>query len=176
MKLLKTYIRLVDRLSHTVGRLVSVLMPAMVVVLAFEVVARYVFKRPTIWVYDLAIFMFGYIGLLAGAYVLKNRQHVNVDILYDRFSPRQKAISDSLTGLLFFFLVVKPMVRWSGRELREAMVETQKIEAPGGEALEELEDLRRKGGPREKAALLAEKEPDLSIDVIRAWLHENANA
>ena len=112
MKFLKTYIRLVDRLSHTVGRLVSVLMPAMVVVLAFEVVARYVFKRPTIWVYDLAIFMFGYIGLLAGAYVLKNRQHVNVDILYDRFSPRQKAISDSLTGLLFFFLIVL-VIRYS---------------------------------------------------------------
>ncbi|MBW1711537.1 MAG: TRAP transporter small permease subunit [Deltaproteobacteria bacterium] len=106
MKLLKMYIRLVDRLSQAVGLMVSVLMPAMVVVLAYEVIARYVFKNPTIWVYDLAIFMFGYIGLLAGAYVLKNRQHVNVDILYDRFSPRQKAISESLTGILFFFLIV----------------------------------------------------------------------
>jgi TRAP-type mannitol/chloroaromatic compound transport system permease small subunit len=112
MKLLKLFIRLVDRLSQGVGLLVSVLMPAMVLVLAYEVIARYVFKNPTIWVYDLAIFMFGYVGLLAGAYALKNRQHVNVDILYDRFSARQKAISESLTGILFFFLIVL-MIKYS---------------------------------------------------------------
>lgn len=30
-------------------------MPAMVVVIAFEVVARYLFSAPTIWAYDTAL-------------------------------------------------------------------------------------------------------------------------
>ena len=105
MKILKIYIHLVDRLNHWIGLLVSALMPLMVLVLTYEVIARYVFKRPTIYTYDLSIFMFGYIGLLAGAYVLKNHQHVNVDIIYSKFSLRGKAIADVVTGILFFFFI-----------------------------------------------------------------------
>ncbi len=92
-------------MSEGIGLLVSVLMPAMVVVLAIEVVARYVFNRPTLWAYDTAIFMFGYTGLLGGAYALKRREHINVDLFYARLSPRGKAVLDVITGLLFFFFM-----------------------------------------------------------------------
>ena len=105
MKALKIFIRVVDRMNKWIGIGVSVLIPAMTIVLAFEVTARYVFRRPTIWAYDMAIFMFGYCGLLAGAYVLKKRDHINVDIIVSRFSPRGKAICDLITGLLFFFFI-----------------------------------------------------------------------
>ena len=102
MRLFKVVLRAVDRLSEVIGLLVSVLMPAMVVVLTIEVVARYVFNSPTIWAYDTAIFMFGYTGLLGGAYALKNKEHINVDLIYARLSPRGKAVLDVITGLLFF--------------------------------------------------------------------------
>jgi len=105
MRLFKAVLRAVDRLSEGVGLLVSVLMPAMVVVLAIEVVARYVFNRPTLWAYDTAIFMFGYTGLLGGAYALKRKEHINVDLFYARLSPRGKAVLDVITGLLFFFFM-----------------------------------------------------------------------
>ena len=105
MQSFKAVLRAVDRLSQAVGLLVSVLMPAMVVVLAVEVVARYVFNRPTIWAYDTAIFMFGYTGLLGGAYALRNKEHINVDLIYTRFSPRGRAVLDVITGLLFFFFM-----------------------------------------------------------------------
>jgi TRAP-type mannitol/chloroaromatic compound transport system permease small subunit len=106
MQALKLFIRIVDKISCWIGTAVSVLLPAMTLVLAFEVVARYVFKRPTIWAFDMSIFMFGYCGLLAGAYVLRNKEHINVDLLYGRFSPRGKAIMDVLTGLLFYFFII----------------------------------------------------------------------
>jgi TRAP-type mannitol/chloroaromatic compound transport system permease small subunit len=105
MRLFKAVLRAVDRLSEGIGLLVSVLMPAMVVVLAIEVVARYVFNSPTLWAYDTAIFMFGYTGLLGGAYALKRREHINVDLFYARLSPRGKAVLDVITGLLFFFFM-----------------------------------------------------------------------
>jgi TRAP-type C4-dicarboxylate transport system permease small subunit len=106
MKIIKVYINLIGRINNRIGLAISVLMPAMVLILFYEVVSRYVFKSPTIWTYDMAIFMFGYIGLLSGAYVHKNRKHVNVDIIYDRLSPRGKAISETITGLLFFFFII----------------------------------------------------------------------
>jgi TRAP-type mannitol/chloroaromatic compound transport system permease small subunit len=105
MRFIKLALRAVDRLSEGIGLLVSVLMPAMVLVLAIEVVARYVFNSPTIWAYDTAIFMFGYTGLLGGAYALKRKEHINVDLFYTRFSPRGRAVLDVITGLLFFFFM-----------------------------------------------------------------------
>jgi TRAP-type mannitol/chloroaromatic compound transport system permease small subunit len=110
MRFFNVLLRTVDRLSEAVGLLVSVLMPAMVVVLAIEVVARYVFDSPTLWAYDTAIFMFGYTGLLGGAYALKRKEHINVDLFYSRLSPRGKAVLDVLTGLLFFFFMTLVVV------------------------------------------------------------------
>lgn len=105
MRILALLLRGIDKLSEGIGLLVSVLMPAMVVVLAIEVIARYVFNSPTLWAYDTAIFMFGYTGLLAGAYALRRKEHINVDLIYVRLSQRGRAILDVLTGLLFFFFM-----------------------------------------------------------------------
>ena len=99
-----------------------------------------------------------------------------VDRTLQFLSKNARTILVVVLALLFFFMVVRPMIKWSGRELKEALVETKKLEAPEGEERAELEDLRRKGGTRERAELLAEREPDLSIEVIRSWLHESASA
>jgi TRAP-type mannitol/chloroaromatic compound transport system permease small subunit len=106
MKVLRAVIRTVDKVSEVVGLAMSVLIPAMVAVLTFEVVARYVFKSPTMWAYDTSIFMFGYAGLLCGAYALKFNAHINVDVLYARLSPRRKALMDLISGLIVFFFVL----------------------------------------------------------------------
>ncbi len=106
MGALKLFIRISNKISEFIGLTVSVLMPAMVLVLTIEVVARYFFDRPTIWVYDTAIFMFGYLGLLSGAYVLKHKAHINVDMVVNLFSPRGKAVLESIFGLVFFYFMV----------------------------------------------------------------------
>ncbi len=106
MEILKRILKAIDRLSDLAGMAVSVLLPAMVIVLTIEVAARYIFQRPTIWAFDTAIFMFGYCGLFAGAYVLRRRQHINVDLVYNRFSPRGRSVLNVVTGLLFFFFIL----------------------------------------------------------------------
>jgi len=105
MRALRSFINIVDFMSEWSGRIVSVLIPCMAAVLVFEVVARYAFNAPTAWAHETSIFMFGYCGAFAGAYVLKYRAHVNVDVIYSRLSPRVKAILDSITALIFFYFV-----------------------------------------------------------------------
>ncbi len=114
MKALKLYVRLVDRMSVVIGLAMSVLVPAMMLVITYEVVVRYFLRKPTVWAFDTAIFMFGYIGLLAGAYVLKHNTHINVDLIHSQLSPRGKAILDSITApLVFFFLVLVIIYGWA---------------------------------------------------------------
>ncbi len=71
--------------------------------MVYEVVARYVFNNPTIWSFEIGFFMYGGIGILGGGYVLFHGQHVRLDFIYGRLSPRNKAILDLVTAPLFFF-------------------------------------------------------------------------
>jgi TRAP-type mannitol/chloroaromatic compound transport system permease small subunit len=113
MSILKIFVRYTDRITSWIGLASSALMPLMVFVIAFEVVSRYFFDHPTIWAYDMAIFFFCYCGLLSGAYVLRLNEHINVDILYSRLSPRGKAVLDSITYLfLFFFIILVIIYSW----------------------------------------------------------------
>ncbi|MBW2619406.1 MAG: hypothetical protein JRC92_11085, partial [Deltaproteobacteria bacterium] len=74
---------------------------------------------------------------------------------------------------LFFMFVVRPMLRWTGRELKEVMVETTKLSPPPAEgAAAALIDFQKKIGPKDQAIALVEKEPGLATDLLKSWLHE----
>lgn len=97
----------IDGLSERTGRALSWLMPAMVVVIAFEVVARYVFAAPTIWAYDSALILYAWLGLVGGAFAMKRGAHIRVDLFTANLSPRRQAVLE-LVGAPFvaFFLVL----------------------------------------------------------------------
>jgi len=92
----------IDRLSYYAGEFVSYWMVIAVICYYFEVVARYVFNSPTIWVHEGMFLMFGMQYLIAGAYAALTDAHVKVDVFYAEWSPRRKAAVDLLTSIFFF--------------------------------------------------------------------------
>lgn len=98
----------IDRLSFWSGHIISYLVPIMILALVYEVISRYFFHAPTLWAQDVSIFCFGYIGLIGGAYVLREHAHINVDLVYARLGQRKKAFCDVITGVtaLFFMTLV----------------------------------------------------------------------
>jgi TRAP-type mannitol/chloroaromatic compound transport system permease small subunit len=71
----------------------------------YEVLARYVFNSPTNWVHESMFLMFGMQYMLSGAYAYREDQHVRVDVIYAKFSPRGKAIADIVTSVFFFIFI-----------------------------------------------------------------------
>jgi TRAP-type mannitol/chloroaromatic compound transport system permease small subunit len=71
----------------------------------YEVLARYVFNSPTNWVHESMFLMFGMQYMLSGAYAYREDQHVRVDVVYSKFSPRGKAIADIITSVFFFIFI-----------------------------------------------------------------------
>jgi TRAP-type mannitol/chloroaromatic compound transport system permease small subunit len=105
MERLRTVAAAIDQLSERTGRALSWLMPAMVLVIAFEVAARYLFAAPTIWAYDSALMLYAWLGLLGGAFAMKRGAHIRVDLLTDRLSPRGQAVLELISApLIAFFL------------------------------------------------------------------------
>ena len=71
MDRLSRLLSIIDTISEKTGRAVSMIAVPMIVALIYEVVARYVFHRPTIWSYDITYMIYGAHFLLGAAYTLR---------------------------------------------------------------------------------------------------------
>jgi len=98
---LNAILRAVDNINDWVGKVLSFGVLFMFALVLTEVIRRYFFNSPTVWGNELTQLTFGVYVVLCGGYILRWGGHVNVDILYDRFSARGKAIADIITFALF---------------------------------------------------------------------------
>ena len=67
--------------------------------IAWAVVMRYVFNRAPVWVDDVVGFMLVGIVMLAAAQVLRRGEHIGVDLLTARLSPRARRWADAWAAL-----------------------------------------------------------------------------
>jgi TRAP-type mannitol/chloroaromatic compound transport system permease small subunit len=102
MPFLKRFIRTIDATNEWVGRFLSYFLFAFFVLLFIEVILRYFFNSPTVWANELSQMLFGAYAILGGGYILLTGGHVNVDIVYSRFSVKTRAALDIFTSILFF--------------------------------------------------------------------------
>ena len=98
-------IGIIDKTNESVASVICYGVPILGFLLLYEVIMRYVFTRPTIWVHDISQFLFGALYMLGAGYTLLKRRHVNMDMLYSRFSKRGKALVDAVTGVLFLIFI-----------------------------------------------------------------------
>ncbi|MGY0398440.1 MAG: TRAP transporter small permease subunit [Ostreibacterium sp.] len=104
---LKLFCSVVDKIVMWAGKGASYLMPILAFIVVYEVTARYVFDAPTIWAYDLSLFLFGYVAALGGAYAQQKRTHINVDILYAKVPVKVRDIFNLISySLGIFFLII----------------------------------------------------------------------
>jgi len=105
---------IVNLIAEWVGQGVAWLACVAAVLILYEVISRYIFNNPTIWVHETSGFLFAALSLLAGAYCLRHGYHVKMDFLYFRWSPRIRAIADLVTSPLTF--VFCAILLWKGGE------------------------------------------------------------
>ncbi len=100
MDTLERFVRLVDGLNERVGRAVSWLTLAMVLVTFFVAVMRYGFAWGRVWIQESYVWMHGLVFMLGAGYTLLHQGHVRVDVLYRGASLRFRAWVDLLGSLL----------------------------------------------------------------------------
>lgn len=91
-------IRVLDRISLEIGKLVSWITVVLAFIIAVDVIIRYVFKFTYIWMIETEIYIFGMLFLLASGYTFASDTHVRVDVFYAKFSKKRKAWIDLLGG------------------------------------------------------------------------------
>lgn len=107
VKAAKLYVHYVDSLSLLIGNVVKYLVLVMIGLLAYETISRYFFNNPHKWALEMTQFINGTYYMLGGCYALLMGGHARMDFFYEKWSPRKKALFDTITfTLTLAFMVI----------------------------------------------------------------------
>lgn len=110
MQTIKAYI---DRISLWLGNVAAGLLIVLVILIAYNVIMRYAFRSSSIGIEELSWHIYAAVFLLAIPFALKTDSHVRVDLFYEDFSAKTKALID-LLGACVFLIPTCLVVMWSG--------------------------------------------------------------
>ena len=103
MTILRKILKSVDLISEKSGAVGKWFAFLLVLVGAYETIARHFFNAPTIWSYDTLCMAGGTVYLLGASYNYRHDAHTRVDLIYTMMSDRGKALTNIIGSLLFFF-------------------------------------------------------------------------
>jgi TRAP-type mannitol/chloroaromatic compound transport system permease small subunit len=124
--------RRIDRFQDWFGRSVSWLSLGMVLVVFGDVITRYVFRTTSGAMQELEWYLFGTLYLLAAGYTLLYDEHVRVDIVYSKLSPRRRAWFDFVLFWVFFFPSCAVVIYAAWPFVRNAWAVWEGSPDPGG--------------------------------------------
>lgn len=102
--------RSLDRGVGAFGRLSAWLTLALVLLVAGNVLFRYVFHVSSVGLQELEWHLLALIAMLGSVYTLQQDEHVRVDVLWQRYPPRLRRAF----GALIAAVIIVPMALWLG--------------------------------------------------------------
>lgn len=88
------WVKGLERVTTVVGAVGAAIILPLVLAMVFEVVSRRLLGAPTAWAYEVSYMMMGTIFMCGMAYAMRRREHVTVDLFYQRMTARQQALVD----------------------------------------------------------------------------------
>lgn len=95
----------IDSLNRFVGHAAMHIYLIVALLSVYEVVQRYVFHAPTIWSYELVLALCGCAWALSGGYVLTEKRHIAITLLFDLMPPRLQRVFDGIALVVSTFAV-----------------------------------------------------------------------
>ncbi|MBS98711.1 MAG: C4-dicarboxylate ABC transporter permease [Oceanospirillaceae bacterium] len=103
---MKTAINAIEWLVEAMGGLARLVVLALVLLVATDVILRYLFSIGPVALQELEWHLISPIALIGLSYTMKHRADVRVDFLYERFNWRLKAFVDLSAALLTLAVAV----------------------------------------------------------------------
>src|SRR5687767_9146176 len=121
----------IERMTDWIGRATSWLVLAIVLLMATNVVLRYLFSYGSVWAQELEWHLLAPLILFGIAYALLKGEHVRVDVLYAGFSERNKE-RVNLTSAVLCLAVSVIVVYVSIHYVEQSYVINEQSADPGG--------------------------------------------
>lgn len=105
--------RFIDALNEFFGRYNSYLILPLIGVVSYEVLMRYGFNAPTVWAFEMTVFLYGVHFMLALGHAHQHDGHVAIDVFESRLSKKPRTILRIIVNLVVFMPTVGLLAIWS---------------------------------------------------------------
>ncbi|MEA3469771.1 MAG: TRAP transporter small permease subunit [Thermodesulfobacteriota bacterium] len=129
---MKTIEKFITKTVDISGKVVAFLLLLMVLNVSYDVMMRYLFHNSSVGMQEMEWHLFAVVFLFGIGIALKDEGHVRVDFLYDRFSPRKKALVNIIGTLLFLMPFALLIFSGSLEFVKDAYITREISEDPGG--------------------------------------------
>ena len=123
--------RMIDAVNDRVGRAISWLVLASVLVSSGNALVRYVLDTSSNAWLELQWYLYSAVFLLCSGYTLGRNEHIRIDIVNNRLSPRIRAWIDIFGGL-FFLLPMALIILWLSIPMVEESIARHEVSADAG--------------------------------------------
>ena len=111
-----SFFRLINWLSQISGYIAALSILAATLIIVEQVVVRYIFKIPTIWQVETAVYLLIAATFIGAPYGLKEKAHINIDMLIIHISAgarrKLELVTSTIAMLFCFFLAYRGAVMW----------------------------------------------------------------
>ena len=125
------FVARVERGLDRVGRAAAWLSLAIAVLMAANVLLRYAFSIGSVWAQELEWHLLAPLVLFGMTYALQKGDHVRVDVLYARYTPRGQAAVDLFSALLAVAMAAL-VIRYSINFVSQSFAINEISSDPGG--------------------------------------------
>jgi len=123
--------QLIDWLTERVGKGAFWLVLVMTVISSANAVVRFTFNYSSNGLLEIQWYLFAAVFLLCAPYTLQKNEHVRIDVLSGKLSPRGLAVID-IIGTLFFLLPMVVLVLWLSMPLIAESYKINEMSANAG--------------------------------------------
>ncbi len=127
---MRRIVKIINSISEASGQIIKYFVVALIIVLCYEVISRYIFNKPTIWALETSKMLMGTFGSVGWAYTYLHEGHVRVDVFYSKLSRVAKAWINVILSIIFLFPICTVLIisgiKWAklSWKLGEKMVES----------------------------------------------------
>ena len=124
---MRTYLRIIDSTNEWMGQAAKWLLLALVAVVFYEIIMRYVFSYGVVWAYESAQMLGASINALGWGYVRLHHSHIRIDVIYNKFSIKTRTLIDVVLTFVLFFPVFAIFLRTSWNWMVFAWVKNESM-------------------------------------------------
>ena len=129
---MRMFVIAIDWINDRIGRLMGWVMFALVMLVTVDVISRYVFNTGAVWIQETEWWLFSIIFLMCAGYTSLYDEHVRVDLIYSRLSPKGRHIVDIVCAFVFLFPMCILLVFTSLWFIRDSIEVGEISPDPGG--------------------------------------------
>lgn len=108
--MLKKYSKLLDFIEKIEKILLTVTVGAMIVIMLYQVILRYIFRNSNAWSEELVGYLFVLDVMLGASIAIRRNSHLQIDMLINRFPPKVKSVFTivaTVVGIVFLCFLLQ---------------------------------------------------------------------